>query len=163
MAKPTPSNPAFESTSPDSGPAPRLLAGLAPTGCIRSPGTGCSSEPVVLIAFHGVPVRRAGAETSRSSSLRSTKPSLARLCSKRHVVPSLALVDAGFVASSSQGRLPSPSSHRTVLVLITYGSSGRGVVTPLAGRFTTPRYPKASFASGRVLEPRSLETCPAAK
>jgi hypothetical protein len=26
--------------------------------------------------------------------------------------------------SSSQGRLPSPSSHRTVLVLFTYGSSG---------------------------------------
>ena len=42
--------------------------------------------------------------------------------------------------SGSQGRLPAPSSHRTVLTLFVYGSSGRRVINPAAGRFTTSIY-----------------------
>jgi hypothetical protein len=37
--------------------------------------------------------------------------------------------------------LPGGSSHRTVLVLFTYGSSGQWVINPTAGRFTTSTYP----------------------
>ncbi len=36
------------------------------------------------------------------------------------------------------------ASHRTGLVLFTYGSSGHRVLTPSAGRDTTSRYPSAS-------------------
>ena len=36
------------------------------------------------------------------------------------------------------------ASHRTGLVLITSGSSGRWVMTPTAGRLTTSRYPSGS-------------------
>ena len=36
------------------------------------------------------------------------------------------------------------ASHRTGLVLVTSGSSGRWVMTPTAGRLTTSRYPSGS-------------------
>lgn len=39
------------------------------------------------------------------------------------------------------------ASHRTVVVLFTYGSSGRQVITPVAGRFATSTIPM--HASGR--------------
>ena len=43
--------------------------------------------------------------------------------------------------SRSRPPLPGGGSHRTVLVLFTYGSSGPPVVTPAAGRVTTSPYP----------------------
>ena len=55
--------------------------------------------------------------------------------------------------SSSWGRLPSPSSHRTVQVLFTYGSSGPQVFTPTAGRFTASRYPSGNMScSGAAVD-----------
>ena len=41
--------------------------------------------------------------------------------------------------SGSQGRLPAPSSHRTVRTLFVYGSSGQRVVNPAAGRSATSK------------------------
>ncbi len=48
--------------------------------------------------------------------------------------------------SGSQGRLPAPSSHRTVLALFAHGSSGRRVVTPAVGRFATSIHPHSSVS-----------------
>jgi len=46
--------------------------------------------------------------------------------------------------SGSQGASRPPSSHRTVQVLFTYGSSGRQVFNPAAGRFFDLDYPSGS-------------------
>ena len=48
--------------------------------------------------------------------------------------------------SGSQGRLPAPGSHGTVLALFAHGSSGRRVVTPAAGRFATSIHPHSSVS-----------------
>ncbi len=54
----------------------------------------------------------------------------------------------------SQGRLPAPSSHRTGLALIASGSSGRRVVNPAAGRFTTSTFPKIQRELDRAFDRR---------
>ncbi len=57
----------------------------------------------------------------------------------------------GFAGATIAGRLvlcaSRRTSHRTVLVLFTYGSSGQWVINPIAGRVTTSPIPTAAPAA----------------
>jgi len=43
------------------------------------------------------------------------------------------------------GTVTRPGSHRTVRTLVVYGSSGRRVMTPVAGRFATSNHPHSAM------------------
>ena len=46
------------------------------------------------------------------------------------------------------GAVTRPGSHRTVRTLVVYGSSGRRVVNPTAGRFATSNHPHSASCGG---------------
>ena len=47
-------------------------------------------------------------------------------------------------ATRVAGAVTRPGSHRTVRTLFVYGSSGRRVMTPAAGRFATSNHPHSA-------------------
>jgi len=51
------------------------------------------------------------------------------------MTPRPATAPAAITATRVAGAVARPGSHRTVRTLVVYGSSGRRVMTPAAGRF----------------------------
>jgi len=52
--------------------------------------------------------------------------------------------DAHAAIARVAGAVTRPGSHRTVRTLFVYGSSGRRVMTPAAGRFATSNHPHSA-------------------